>query len=137
MMGRTKFAYREPPSSFTRDLVMPFEVAILDFIDANHDELARKYTQSRLQDRRDAPSVQQLEQIERDTEAFIDDVLPQKMIGSVDLDRIGYERFIAQRMNEIMLSSIAEAVLGGAPADDDNGDMSQVASRVASRKYNR
>jgi hypothetical protein len=132
MMGH-KFAYSEPPSGFVRELSMPFEVAIHEFIDNNYDALARKYTQSKLTSKGRAPTVDELEKLEGETSSYMDDILPSKMLKAIDLDRIGYDRFVSQRLNDIMLDGIADSVLGART----DAPMESIASRVASKTYSR
>lgn len=112
---------------------MPFEVAIHEFIDNNYDALARKYTQSKLTSKGRAPTVDELEKLEGETSSYMDDILPSKMLKAIDLDRIGYDRFVSQRLNDIMLDGIADSVLGART----DAPMESIASRVASKTYSR
>ena len=90
---------------------MPFEVAVMEFVDSSYDDLMRQYTQSKLRSRRDPPSEQELQALELEAEKFMDDVLPARILEALDLDRMGYDRFIQQRLNDVFLSGVVDSVM--------------------------
>lgn len=104
-------AYTGPSDEFLDRLSEPIETAILDYIDANHDYLAQKFIQPRLK-RAQAPSEEMLANLRKEADVFMDDVLPQLMLDKVDIQRLGLDRFIAERMNENELARITNQALG-------------------------
>jgi hypothetical protein len=104
-------AYEGPSDEFLDRLAEPIEAAVLDYIDANHDYLAQKFIQPRLK-RAQAPSEEMLANLRKEADTFMDDVLPQLMLDKVDIQRLGLDRFIAERMNENELARITNQALG-------------------------
>lgn len=103
-----------PPESLAQNLLHPVEAAVYEFIDANYDDLMRKYSQGRLKSRRgQPPSDAELQALEAEAEKFMDDTLPGQILAGIDLDRIGYSKFIEQRLGDIFLSGIADRAVGG------------------------
>lgn len=106
-----------------------------EFIDSNYDQLSRQYTQARLKSRRGQPPTEsELSSLEAEAEKFMDDVLPQQIMVGIDLDRIGYARFIEQRLNDIFLSGIADKAMSGHDLPRAASSIENIARRVASRK---
>jgi hypothetical protein len=112
---------------------MPFEVAVMEFVDSSYDDLMRQYTQSRLKSRRDPPTEQELQALEQEAERFMDDVLPAKILEALDLDRMGYDRFVQQRLNEVFLNGVVDSVMNGLTeaAPSRAASLLVIAARVA------
>jgi RNase adaptor protein for sRNA GlmZ degradation len=104
-------AYEGPSDEFLDRLAEPIEAAILDYIDANHDYLVQKFIQPRLK-RAQAPSEEMLANLRREADVFMDNTLPQLMLDKVDIQRLGLDRFIAERLNENELARITNQALG-------------------------
>ena len=135
-MARKRSAYVSPPEALVQGLVHPLEVAVYEFIDSNYDQLSRQYTQARLKSRRGQPPTEaELNSLESEAEKFMDDVLPQKIMESIDLDRIGYGRFIEQRLNDIFLSGVADKALGSQGLPHAASNIRDIALRISSRKF--
>lgn len=134
-MARKRSAYVSPPDTLIQGLVHPLEAAVYEFIDSNYDQLSRQYTQARLKSRRGQPPTEtELSSLETEAEKFMDDVLPQKIMSGIDLDRVGYARFIEQRLSDIFLSGIAEKAMSGHELPRAASSIEAIAVRISSRK---
>ncbi len=133
-MPRHRTSYVAPPDALVQNLAHPVEAAVYEFIDNNYDQLLSQYSQGRLKSRRGVPPTdQELKGLESEAEKYMDDVLPGQILSSIDLDRIGYDKFIQQRLSDIFLSGIADKLLG-AGMQQAASTIERVAARIAKIK---
>ena len=113
---KTRRAYGPGVSDKLLDQIAEaIEVVIVEYIDKNHDFLAQQYIQPRMQG--GTPRTEAfLSKIRADADTFMDDVLPQAMLDNISVQRLGLDKFIADRLTEGELSNLADRAMRGVQA---------------------
>lgn len=127
---RTRRAYSGPSQRLITQLTEPLEAIILEYVDAHGDELVQPFIQSHLQGRGTAISDAELERVRSEAERWLEG-LPDAMLANLSLNRLGWEQFVTQKLNEGELELLAQRAMKGPATASSPGEFAVRLRQVA------